>query len=405
VRQDEGLQNWKEVKKSLNEGQAAIEFSYFYLQGDTVTPMYGALIITKTSPEPIYVELCSAASLLDVIGEYGGNNLAYVDKVYGKSGKLNSQLYQLIWQPMMSSLKDVKEVFYAPTGLLNKISFSAIGVNETEYLSDQFSLIQVSSTSSMTDVKQHLPIKDIALFGGAEYSENANANDVWQYLPATKKEVEYIAATFRGVGLPQKLSVGKAATEEQFKQLESSPSSIVHVATHGFFYPDLADFETDELAVAQEEEVMFRGGSKGYETFVKSKDPLMRSGIVFSGANGVWSESTAGKEDGVLTAYEVANLNLKGVELLVLSACETGLGEIKGSEGVYGLQRAFKSAGVGQLIMSLWQVPDKETQEFMNQFYQELLKCDNTYSAFKTTQQSMKSHLDPYYWGAFVLVE
>jgi CHAT domain-containing protein len=106
-----------------------------------------------------------------------------------------------------------------------------------------------------------------------------------------------------------------------------------------------------------------------------------------------------------LTALEVSNLNLTGVQLIVLSACETGLGEIKGSEGVYGLQRAFKAAGVQQLIMSLWQVPDKETQEFMNQFYLELLKSGNTQQAFKATQQTMKAHLDPYYWGAFVLVE
>jgi CHAT domain-containing protein/Flp pilus assembly protein TadD len=404
VLQGTEMKNWKEVKKTLGEGQAAIEFNYFYLQGDTVTPMYGALIITKATTEPIYVELCSAASLLDVLGEYSGNNLAYVNRVYGESGKLNTQLYSLIWQPIMPSLKGVKEVFYAPTGLLNKVSLSAIGITESDYLSDQFSLVQVSSTAAITDLDEGIQLKGITLFGGAEYASTATSNDVWQYLPATKVEVEQIAATFRGVGLSEKLYVGKNATEAVFKQLEDSPASIVHVATHGFFYPDLADLETEELAEVQED-VMFRGVSKGYETFVKNKDPLMRAGIVFSGANGVWSESTLGKEDGVLTAYEVSNLNLTGVQLLVLSACETGLGEIKGSEGVYGLQRAFKAAGVGQLIMSLWQVPDKETQEFMNQFYLELLKTGNTHKAFKATQKSMKVHLDPYYWGAFVLVK
>ncbi len=404
-RQNTELNDWKEVRKSLKDGQAAIEFCYFYLQGDTPIPMYGALIITKTSEKPMYVELCNAASLLNVLGEFGGNNLAYVNKVYGKLGNLNTQLYELIWQPLMSSLNGVEEVFYAPTGLLNKVSFNAMGMTASDYLSDQFSLIQVSSTASMSDLNQHLQMKDIALFGGAQYSQNPSNNDVWKYLPATKVEVERIAGTFMDDGLQQKLFVGKDATEQSFKELENSPSTIVHVATHGFFYPDLSDFQPDEVAVEQEVEVAFRGASKGYETFVKSKDPLMRSGIVFSGANSVWEDGNTGSEDGVLTAFEVANLNLSGVDLLVLSACETGLGEIKGSEGVYGLQRAFKSAGVGQLIMSLWQVPDNETQEFMSEFYQELLKTSNTHQAFKATQENMKPQLDPYYWGAFVLVE
>jgi CHAT domain-containing protein len=403
--QDAGLQNWKKVKKALNAGQAAIEFNYFYLQGDSVTPTYGALIITKATDQPIFVELFAEADLLNLLGEYAGNNLAYVNQVYGKSGRLNTQLYELIWKPMLPSLTDIKEVFFAPTGLLNKVSFSAIGVTEADYLSDVFSLVQVSSTAALSDVDKEIQIKDIALFGGAEYSATATADDIWKYLPATKVEVEQIAGAFKGIGVSQKLYVGATATEAQFKNLETVPTSIVHVATHGFFYPELVTAKTDELAMVAEEDVRFRGGSRGYETLIKSKDPLMRAGIVFTGANKVWSEGAAGKEDGVLTAFEVSNLNLAGVQLIVLSACETGLGEIKGSEGVYGLQRAFKAAGVEQLIMSLWQVPDKETQEFMNQFYLELLKSGNTQQAFKATQQSMKSRLDPYYWGAFVLVE
>ena len=401
----EELQNWKDVKKGLREGQAAIEFNYFYMQGDTIAPLYGALIITKATPQPVFVKLFDEYSLLEVLDEYGGNNLAYVNKVYGKSGKLNTELYDLIWKPIMPSLKDINEVFYAPTGLLNKVAFSALGSTSTDYLSDAFSLIQVSSTATLPDLEKGIKLKDIVLFGGAEYSATNSSDDVWQYLPATKVEVEHIAATFRGVGLPEKAYVGVAATESKFKDLENIPASIVHVATHGFFYPDLSEFELNELTVAETEDVRFRGGSKGYETFVKNKDPLMRSGIVFSGANAVWNEVEEGKDDGVLTALEVSNLNLAGVELIVLSACETGLGEIKENEGVYGLQRAFKAAGVGQLIMSLWQVPDKETQEFMNLFYTSLFQLGNTHQAFKATQQSMKKYLDPYFWGAFVLVE
>lgn len=400
-----GTKNWKEVQESLQENQAAIEFTYFYKQADSIYPVYGAVVLRKEMELPVYIELCTEAALLDLLGEYGGNNLAYVNKVYGKLGNLNTDLFELIWKPMMNDLKGANEVFFAPTNLLNKVSFSAIGVSGTQYLTDLYLLEQVSSTGTIGTLNKQMQINDIALFGGAKYSQVEDDDDIWKYLPATKTEVENIARTFKEMNLPERSYIGITATEEQFKELEFTPSSIVHVATHGFFYPDPDEIEDMESVVIKDEEVRFRGGSKGYETFVNNKNPLMRSGIVFTGANNVWKESEEGKEDGVLTAFEVSNLYLKGVQLVVLSACETGLGEIKGSEGVYGLQRAFKSAGVEQLVMSLWQVPDKETQEFMNHFYQELLKTGSTHAAFRATQQMMKQHLDPYFWGAFVLVE
>lgn len=137
----------------------------------------------------------------------------------------------------------------------------------------------------------------------------------------------------------------------------------------------------------------------------------MRSGIVLAGANDVWNETSISinernsEEDGILTAYEVSLMNLKNTKLVVLSACETGLGDIKGSEGVYGLQRAFRVAGVDQLIMSLWQVPDKETDEFMTAFYIELIKTKDIKKAFSNSQKLMRAKYDPYFWGAFVLIE
>ena len=139
--------------------------------------------------------------------------------------------------------------------------------------------------------------------------------------------------------------------------------------------------------------------------FVLNKNPLMRSGIVLSGANEVWQRNDSlTTEDGILTSQEVSNLNLTNCKLVVLSACETGLGDIKGSEGVFGLQRAFKIAGAEDLIMSLWQVPDKETAEFMELFYKNLTKLKDISIAFNTTQKSMRKKYDPFYWAAFTLV-
>ena len=140
-----------------------------------------------------------------------------------------------------------------------------------------------------------------------------------------------------------------------------------------------------------------------------SSDPLLRSGIVLAGVNSILekSEIQVGAEDGVLTAYEALELNLTNTHLVVLSACETGLGEIKSGEGVYGLQRAFKIAGAKYLIMSLWQVPDRQTKDFMVTFYRHWLEDEMTIpEAFRKTQQEMKERFyDPYQWAGFVLVE
>ncbi len=110
-------------------------------------------------------------------------------------------------------------------------------------------------------------------------------------------------------------------------------------------------------------------------------------------------------DDGVLTALEVINIDMRRNQLVVMSACETGLGDIKGSEGVYGLQRAFKMAGTKHMIMSLWKVPDKETAEFMETFYKLLLEENDLYHAFLETQRKMRALYDPFYWAAFVLIK
>jgi CHAT domain-containing protein len=165
---------------------------------------------------------------------------------------------------------------------------------------------------------------------------------------------------------------------------------VLHIATHGFFFP---------------------GGSKvpnaNDNRFSKASNPLLRSGLALANANVTWSEGlvSSDKEDGVLTAYEIADMDLSNTKLVVLSACETGLGDIKSGEGVYGLQRAFKLAGVNYVVMSLWQVPDLETKEFMQTFYSNCFAGMPIRKAFRETQLAMNKKYQPYQWAAFVLVE
>jgi CHAT domain-containing protein len=135
---------------------------------------------------------------------------------------------------------------------------------------------------------------------------------------------------------------------------------------------------------------------------------LLRSGLAFAGANSAWRGDSIPNnwEDGILTSQEISQLNLTHTDLVVLSACETALGDIKGSEGVFGLQRAFKMAGVQTLIMSLWKVPDTQTSQLMQCFYKYWLGGMTKHDAFKKSQNEIrKANPNPYYWAAFVMVD
>ena len=139
---------------------------------------------------------------------------------------------------------------------------------------------------------------------------------------------------------------------------------------------------------------------------------MIRSGLILAGANRVWKGGSPlpGEEDGILTAYEIAQMDLSNTELVVLSACNTGMGDIKGHEGVYGLQRAFKLAGAKYLLMSLWSVPDRQTHEFMNLFYDCWLNGGTTIpAAYQFAQNEMRKRytkpFDPSAWAGFILLE
>jgi CHAT domain-containing protein len=168
----------------------------------------------------------------------------------------------------------------------------------------------------------------------------------------------------------------------------------MHIATHGFF---LADAEASN------------GSGLGVNAENAKNNPLLRSGLILASPSGQKQDTTridfASTDNGVLTAYEAMNLDLEGTDLIVLSACETGLGDVKAGEGVYGLQRSFLVAGANAMVMSLWKVDDAATQQLMTNFYTNYAKSNNKLNAFKLAQQQlMAKYKEPYYWGAFVMM-
>ena len=244
-------------------------------------------------------------------------------------------------------------------------------------------------TEINSDKKEHLLI-----------SNNDMKSTTWAFLPGTEREVNSLQKIMQSAGISVILKKGYEATEESFKNIgtnnKSSPR-ILHIATHGYFFPDIKESRQSSV-VSPQEEIVFK----------TSDHPMLRSGLIMAGGNAAWQgkQTLEGREDGILTAYEISQMNLSNTELVVLSACETGLGDIQGNEGVYGLQRAFKIAGAKYLIMSLWQVPDKQTSLLMTTFYKKWLEDKMSIpEAFHAAQKELREvGLDPYQWAGFVLL-
>ncbi|MEZ4961419.1 MAG: CHAT domain-containing protein [Saprospiraceae bacterium] len=434
---------WDEVQAALKPDEAAIEFTHFQYWDKKATDstLYAALVLRPKWEQPRMVYLCEQRQLDSLLS--GVDATAAVQNLYAlrgiePGGKAPSAgLYRLLWQPLDSLLDGVKTVHFSASGSLHRIAFNAIpapmaplkGGTDMGVLADRYQLNQLFSTRSLVvpSVAPTAANTTATLFGGINYEpisttldsvaadsttiaytplstsllnpNRGHRGEGWRYLPGTKQEVERLSQLLEKQHIGTVAFTDTTATEEHFKSLGvGSPSpTILHIATHGFFFPDPAQ---------RKERSMDFGGNTSIPL---SEHPLMRSGLVLAGANQAWKEGKPfpGREDGILTAYEIAQVNLTGTKLAVLSACETGLGDIQGTEGVMGLQRAFKMAGVEKLIVSLWPVKDKESVVFMDLFYTKWLKEGKEIrEAFYETQQWMRErYKDPFVWAGFVLVE
>jgi len=418
-----------DIGKGLSDNEAALEFVCFKLYNKKWTDsiMYAVYIITANNT-PVFVPLFEEKQLQKLFDSAGTTATSMVSKFYrgtelkSKSAAtaLGKELYNLIWAPLELHLKGIKKISYSPAGKLYSIAFHALPVDSTRILMDKYELNQYTSTRQVALRNNETPkekVKSITLFGDAAFtldsttlarskSNNQNTTNIytppgrgtrggtWADLPGTAGEVKKVKQLFDQNKITTQLFTQTTATEENLKALSGNSPQVLHIATHGFFLP--------------EPEKMRRENNLNNEnTYTLANDPLLRSGLILSGGNHAWSGKTPidGVEDGIATAYEIAQLNLSNTELVVLSACETALGDVKGSEGVFGLQRAFKMAGVKKMIVSLWQVPDKETAELMTAFYSYWMKGKTINESFSQAQADMRKKYSPFYWAAFVLVE
>jgi CHAT domain-containing protein/tetratricopeptide (TPR) repeat protein len=391
--------DWKAIENKLQPGQASVEFVSFHnYNGKRFTDsiIYLAIILKKGLPLPEMVYLFTEKQLLNILSSPVKDLYTARGIITNNQIAASKSIYNLVWKPLEKELTGIRTIYFAPAGELHRIAFAALPINKKEVLSDRYNLIQLTSTASVPDLTPTFirSSDNLQLYGGINYDTGT-----FNYLPGTQAEIDSIKMLATTRQMQAVTSSGVNATEESFKALDGKASpSVIHIATHGFFVPDPKTEPTNNIQSADNRNGM---------VFTQSDNPLFRSGLLFAGANLAWAgQPTSGIDDGILTAYEVSNMYLPNTKLVVLSACETALGDIRGSEGVYGLQRAFKIAGVPNLIMSLWKVPDAETVEFMQEFYKNLFAGKSISTAFYQAQNTLKAkyRTDPYKWAAWVLV-
>ncbi len=385
---------WIDVRKSLADGEVAVEILRVRKKYTKDSVYYVGMILKKESTAPELVTWKLGAQMESRKFKYHRNTI--------KHHVNDTVSFAFYWKPIQERVKPGSTVFLSCDGVFNKVNFNSLyDAAARRFVIDDYRLHLLSNTrelierASVTKTSENSGV----LFGFADF--NLGAADVVSHsskrnlarsmgfegesipvLPATEKEVDEIASLLGRNAWKAQNFKRSDATEDNLKK--SVNPKLIHIATHGFFLSDvdLDDSENSELA----------------------QNPLFRSGVLLAGA-GVDRDESLRLEDGVLTAYEAMNLNLDQTELVVLSACETGLGEVRNGEGVYGLQRSFLVAGANTVLMSLWQVDDVATQELMNAFYAFWLTGIEKHEAFRKAQLQMKEKYQiPYFWGAFVLI-
>jgi CHAT domain-containing protein len=394
---------WKDVQDKLSVEEAAVEVLRVRRYGVvdlnntkykrfknvptktkdlTDTIAYVFLVVTPQVKSPEVVIINSGNLLENKNYRYYLNTKLY--KIEDKSS------YITYWKPLESKLSGVKNIYFSSDGVYNLINLWILKNPETgKYLIDEKRIINITNTRQVISLnKEKITLNSVLLLGRPNYAMRdslditnkdtdlnravsrffrSGVND----LPGTEEEVTKIADYLAENKIENKVLLWDNATEELLKEADSK--HVIHIATHGFF-----------------------------DTDIQGRNPMMRSGLLLAGVSKIGNNS---KEDGILTAYEASNLDLNNTSLVVLSACETGLGEIKSGEGVYGLQRAFEVAGVNAILMSMWKVNDQTTQELMVLFYQELIRTKSVPDSFRNAQLKIREkYSEPLYWGAFKLI-
>lgn len=391
------LPTFASLKQNLREDEVMLDFFPYYefISYDTYHVYYAVSITTKESQVPKFLKLCRVEQIDEILRNsklYDAKNLVF---------------YSEIWKKIERYISKKKKILISPTLNLNKVNFGAISCG-VKRLGDVYQLASISTLNILfqRDCVKDSAKKSIALFGGIDYDASISINKKnvqdtsktkldrsgFDYLPETLNEVTDISDLLTGV-MNTTVYSGQKATESQFKLLSRHSPSVIHISTHGFY-----------LKGKGLKAPFFKNLSLSSKITYK----MSKCGLLFSGANNAWNGIYAQdvEEDCILTAAEVEKMDLSNTELVVLSACDTGLGDCESIDGVYGLSRAFKIAGAHTIVMTLWKVNDLVTKEFMCEFYGQIKEGLECHDAFRIAQKKLRlKYQDPLLWAPFVIID
>lgn len=417
------IKTFDDIKLMLADDEAAIEFVTI---SDLLAPInslkdnifLAAYIILPEYDAPKLICLSRFSDLAGLITSMYGdditNNQAYLPG--------NLLLYNAIWKDIIPLLKEKKKIYYSTSGFTSFINQEIIRDPSGIMLSDIYEMVRVSSTANIEEMKNRPNFwpTSATLYGGISYdteygqmqqkgsqythfisNQNIDKDELlqrggWKSLPGSLVEINVIAEIMHNHSVTVEIKSGAEANEESVKNLSHLSPDILHIATHGFMHSNKVSNTVPRLL-------------KEHVSNTQSEVRMSYQGLLFSGANNIFLDlapSAVYTDDGLLTAEEIMQLDLSETKLVVLSACNSGVGDVNIFGEILGLQRAFKMAGVETVMMSLWKVPDESTAMLMTRFYENLLNGDSPRESLKVAMQKVREVFpDPYYWGAFVILD
>jgi len=395
--------DYESVKKSLDNDDLLIDFTDYV--SESMGRKYAAFIISKSQDYPLLKYLFAERSI-DSLG------MSRPDYFYEEP--YATTIRELLWKPLAEHAKEGATIYYVPSQLLFRVSLEAIPLEDGSLLGDHYHFVRLSSARELVRYRGQLDIagnSSAVLYGGLKYDVGADVmaetsrkydippmfalrggmlrgDSLFRELPGTLKEVEAVTEILRKNKVKATTYKGVDGTAESFVYMSGKAPKMLLVSTHGFYYTPTEAEQYEYL--------------KGY------RDAMSLSGLVFAGGNAAWlgKDIPKGVMSGILTANDIATLDLSGLDMVVLSACQTGQGAAT-AEGLYGLQRAFKKAGARTMVMTLWSVNDQVTCDFMVKFH-ELLAANgwNKRKAFEDAKAAIRERYpEPFYWAGFVMLD
>ena len=372
--------SWPMIVSKLADHEAVLELIRVrtFDKDFTDQSRYIALVVAKGISQPRMVLIENGNELETRYAKF------YKNAVQQRMADPHS--YHQYWEKIDPLLASKKTIYVSPDGVYNQININTLKKTDGDFVLNRFDVVMVGNSKDLIAIKDKKTstTKSAFVLGFPDYGGNAVA------LPGTKVEIDEINKILGAGGFKVTKREQHEANEAALKAVAAP--TLMHIATHGYFLAD-SDLKS--------------GDAMGIDAENAKNNPLLRSGLILAGTQAQDNNAVdlQSNDNGILTAYEAMNLSLEGTDLIILSACETGLGDVRAGEGVYGLQRAFLVAGANALIMSLWKVDDAATQQLMTNFYSIWTKTGNKQQAFKQAQlRLMTKYKDPYYWGAFVMM-